>query len=168
MCIANVVQALAHLIVEVWGVFIDIRRVDQRVLDASNPAIQDVSQRAARAAGGAKLRHDLGVHLVKTVKLQVVVAHHHEAGSEVLLLGIQHGQTAHEGLAAAITAAQKLDAALAVPQQIELTVDLSALLFDPHGKGVDAALRDDAGAQLLEDVADVLSGERAHLLPSTS
>ena len=96
------------------------------------------------------------------MELEVVVGDDHEAGGKAALLGIEQGQACHEGLAAAVAAAQELDRALAATGQLQLTVQLTALLLDAHGEGVDAALRHQPFAKRLEDVFDVLGGQGAH------
>ena len=56
--------------------------------------------------------------------------------------------------------------ALAAAGQVELAMQLAALLLDADGEGVDAALGHQALAQRLEDVLDVLGGQCAHELCS--
>jgi hypothetical protein len=81
-------------------------------------------------------------------------------------LGIEQGQSSHEGLAAAIASAQELDRALAATGQLQLAVQLTALLLDAYGEGVDAALGHQPLTQRLEDVFDVLGSKGAHQLCS--
>ena len=100
------------------------------------------------------------------MELEVVVGDDHEAGGEAALLGIEQGKAGHEGLAAAVAASQELDRALAATGQLQLAVQLTALLLNPHGEGVDAALGHQPLAQRLEHVLHVLSGQGAHQLCS--
>ena len=74
------------------------------------------------------------------MELEVVVGNDHKAGGEATLLGIKQGQAGHEGLAAAVSTAQELDRALAATGQLQLAMQLTALLLDAHGEGVDATL----------------------------
>ena len=158
-------QPLLHLLVEVRGVFV-FSCGDQGVFHPSDPAIKNVAESAAGAGGGTQLGHHLAVDVIEAVKLEVVVGDDHEAGGEAALLGIEQGQAGHEGLAAAVAAAQELDRALATTGQLQLAVQLTALLLDAHGEGVDAALGHQPLAQRLEHVLHVLGGQGAHQLCS--
>ena len=100
------------------------------------------------------------------MELEVVIRNDDKAGGKAPLLGIQQGQAGHEGLAAAVATAQELDRALAASGQLQLTVQLTALLLDSHGEGVDAALGHQPFTQGLEDVLDILGGQGAHQLCS--
>ena len=100
------------------------------------------------------------------MELEVVVGDHHEAGGKPAFLRIEQGQAGHEGLAAAVAPAQELDRALAATGQLQLAVQLTALLLDAHSEGVDAALGHKPLTQRLEDVFDVLGGQGSHQLCS--
>ena len=79
----------------------------------ADPAIEDVAEGTARAGGGAQLGHHLAVDVIEAVKLEVVVGDHDEARGEARRLRVQDREPGHEGLAAAVAAAQELDPALA-------------------------------------------------------
>lgn len=96
------------------------------------------------------------------MEVQVVVRHDHEAGGKAPFSGVEDRKAGHERLAAAVTASQELDAALAAAGQLELAVDLAALLLDADCKGVDAAFGHEPLAQGLEDVVHVPAGQCAH------
>ena len=100
------------------------------------------------------------------MELEVIVGDDDEAGREPLGLRVEHGEAGHEGLPAAVAAAQELDGALAVPREVELPVQFPALLLDADRERVKTPLRHEALAQRLEDVLDVLLGQCAHPLPS--
>ena len=126
-----------------------------------------ISPRAPRGARrGAELGQHLAVHVVEPVELEVIVGDDDEAGREPLGLRVEHGEACHEGLPAAVAAAQELDGALAVPREVELPVQFPALLLDADRERVETPLRHEALAQRLEDVLDVPLGQCAHPLPS--
>ena len=148
------VQTLADLVVKVVGVFVGTG-CDEGIFDAPYPPVEDVPQGAPGAGVGGQLRDDLAIHVVELVELQIVVRDHDEAGGEVVLLRIEQGEPGHEGLAAAVAAAQELDAALVVADELELTLELAPLALDAYGERVDPALRYEARAEGLEDVLHV-------------
>jgi hypothetical protein len=133
------VHPLGHLAVKARARFV-LSASNQAVLDSGDPAVDDVVQRPTRAGAGGQLLHHLPVHVVEFVEMQVVVRNHDEAGGEPSLLGIQHRQSRHEGLAAAIATAQELEHALACRRHIQLAPDFAPLALDAHGKGVQPAL----------------------------
>ena len=110
---------------------------DERLLDPPDPAVEDVAQGPARARRGAELGQDLAVHVVEPVEPEVVVGDDDEAGREPPGLRVEHGEAGHEGLAAAVAAAEELDGALAVSREVELPVQFPALLLDADGERVD-------------------------------
>ena len=120
--------------------------------DLGDPAIDDVAERAARARAGAELLDDLAIDVVELVKVEIVVGDDDEARREALRLGVEHREARHEGLAAAVAAAQELEDALASRRELEEPADLGALLLDADGERLQPALGDDAGAKPFEDV----------------
>ena len=66
--------------------------------------------------------------------------------------GLGDRKPRHERLAAAIAATQELDVARVALHELELAADLVTLLVDADRERLDAALRDGALAELVEDV----------------
>jgi len=156
---------LAHLLIEALGIGI-AATLDQPVLDLADPAIEDVAQRAAGAALRGQLRHHLAIDLLEAVESQVIVGYHHETGREAACVGLGDREPSDEGLAAAVTAAQKFDPTAALLHQLELTAQLVARFVHAHGECVEPALRHQPAAQLVEDVFCVVLGQH-HSSPRT-
>ncbi|MEZ4251262.1 MAG: hypothetical protein R3B99_23865 [Polyangiales bacterium] len=116
--------------------------LDERVFDARDPPIEDVAQRRADTPR-CWFGHHAVVELVEAVKLEVVVGDDHEARREASLLGVQNREPRHEGLAAAVAAAEELDGA-SPWRRAELAVKLAAREVDAFREGVDASLGHEA------------------------
>jgi hypothetical protein len=101
-------DALLDLAIEIARVFVRSPG-NERVFDSGDPAVDDVSQGAARAGGGAQLLDDFALDVVEFVEVEVVVGHDDEAGGKSFLLRIVQSEPRHEGLAAAVAATQEFE-----------------------------------------------------------
>ena len=137
------VEPMPYAVVEA-GAVLAVPGGEQGLLHPADPAVQDVAQGTTGTEAGAELAHYLAVDVVEAMEAQIVVGHHDEAGREAEGLGVQHGEARHEGLAAAVAAAQELDRALPARRQLELALHLPALLLDADREGVEAALWNEA------------------------
>ena len=98
------IESLTDLVVKVGRIAVSAGG-QQPFLNSPNPTVQNVTERAPRARCRAQFHHHLVVHVVEAVKLQVVIGHNDEARGESPRLCVQRGQSGHECLAAAVSAA---------------------------------------------------------------